>query len=80
MKRKFIAVQDLIHRKRSDRIVDLVLNAMVGAPVEVACGARSAAVAAGLHVPKESFSQDYERVLILDVLTRISELWEGNGL
>jgi hypothetical protein len=56
VKRESIAGQDLVDRKGSDRIAELVLNPVVGAGVEMTGRARHAAVAARLHVPKESFA------------------------
>src|SRR2546427_1136653 len=78
MKRIFIEGQNMIGRKRARWIAELVLRPVIGAGVEVATGAGLPAVAAGLHVPEQSFSQHDQCALILNVFGQVGGLRNGD--
>ncbi len=58
----------------------MVLEAVVGAGVEVAGGAGGFAVAAGLHVPEEGFPEDDEGAGVADVTVEAGGRGDGDGL
>jgi len=53
--------------RRIRRACELVADAVVGAGVEVARGARGATVAAHLHIPEQRFAKGDERTLVGNV-------------
>ena len=59
---------------------ELVLEAVVGAGVEVAGGAGGFAVAAGLHVPEEGLAEDDEGAGVADVAVETGGRGHGDGL
>ena len=74
MKREIAGAELQIWRKCGERIGELILGTVVGTRVEMACCACGAAVAPSLHVPVESFTENYERLWVANVLREVRGL------